>query len=343
MAEAYANTAPSIQGVSEDTSNFEECEEIVHIGRGTRDLNRPAFTRKTTCCRSRRISSKGAILVIAICVAVDTGYYSTLNVLGAQIIPNSPYQKNLLGVLLIGTAIPQLFYPLAGWIADARIGRYRVTKFSMWFILIGHSVLFFPFLFLQLIDKPMYVYYIFPVAYLAINAGLAGFRTNIIQFGMDQMVGASGSQLSAFIHWYWWSTYVGSETVSVILGCLFSDYLSLVVEVGVNVLFMGAALLCWYCLDKWLVKEPISINPFKTVRDVLKFSSQHKIPIHRSSLTFYDDTPPSRLDLGKSKYGGPFSTEKVEDVKSFFAISLLLVSVGGFLIVNDTVSTACYK
>lgn len=322
-------------------SNVEDdkYEEFVYIGRGNGNSDTPPVAQKTSCFESRRISSKGAILVLAICVAVDTGYYSVLNQIAEKIIPDSTGRslKSLYGDLLLGTAFPQLFYPLAGWIADARIGRYRVIQISMWLLLIGHCVLFFPFLFLQLIEVPKYVYCIFPLGYLFINAGLVGFRTNIIQFGMDQMVAASGTQLSAFIHWYYWSTYVGTVTASVILSCLFPDYTSIVIEVGVNVLLLGAALLAWYCLNMWLVREPISINPFKTVYSVLKFSSLHKTPIHRSALTYWDDTPPSRLDLGKKKYGGPFSTEEVENVKTFFAISLILVSLGGFLIVNDTV------
>ncbi len=37
---------------------------------------------------------------------------------------------------------------------------------------------------------------------------------------------------------------------------------------------------------------------------------------------------PSGLDLGKTKYGGPFSTEEVEDVKVFYGILKFLVALG---------------
>ena len=41
---------------------------------------------------------------------------------------------------------------------------------------------------------------------LTINtAAVAMFEANVIQFGMDQMLEASSAQLSAFIHWYYWS------------------------------------------------------------------------------------------------------------------------------------------
>ena len=320
-----------IQGIDKESSATIEYLDEIHV---------LPSERRSRCCNTRRISSKGAILVLVVCVAVDTGYYSGLNAVAQNILADvnaPPAFQNLFGIFLIGTSLPQLFYPIAGWMADACVGRYKVTKISIWLVYIGHCVFFFPFLFLQLNEKLQYVYIIFPVAYLVINVGLAGFRTNIIQFGMDQMVDASASQLSAFIHWYYWSTYVGSATASMILECLLPGYLPFVIGIGISVALSGSALLCWHSLNKWFVKEPKSINPFKIVFKVLKFSSKHKVPIHRSSLTYWDDTKPSRLDLGKTKYGGPFSTEEVEDVKTFFAITLVLLSLGGFLIINDTV------
>ena len=47
---------------------------------------------------------------------------------------------------------------------------------------------------------------------------------------------------------------------------------------------------------------------------------QHKVPVQRSAFNYCEDDLPSGLDLGKSKYGGPFTTEQVEDVKSFYEV-----------------------
>ena len=58
---------------------------------------------------------------------------------------------------------------------------------------------------------------------------------------------------------------------------------------------------------------------------MLKFAAKHKAPVNRSALTYWEEDIPSRVDLGKSKYGGPFTTEQVEDVKTF--LKLLVVSV----------------
>ena len=60
---------------------------------------------------------------------------------------------------------------------------------------------------------------------------------------------------------------------------------------------------------------------------VTKFARQHKTPVRRSAFTYCEDEIPTGLDLGKEKYGGPFSTEQVEDVKVFYGILKLWGSV----------------
>ena len=78
----------------------------------------------------------------------------------------------------------------------------------------------------------------------------------------------------------------------------------------------------------WFLVEPPAANPYRLVYRVIKFASQHKVPLRRSAFTYCEDELPSRLDLGKSKYGGPFTTQQVEDVKAFLGILKILVAVG---------------
>jgi hypothetical protein len=47
----------------------------------------------------------------------------------------------------------------------------------------------------------------------------------------------------------------------------------------------------------------------------LTFARTHKWPLRRSALTYCDDEKPSRVDFAKERYGGPFTTKQVEDVK----------------------------
>ena len=42
-------------------------------------------------------------------------------------------------------------------------------------------------------------------------------------------------------------------------------------------------------------------------------------------MTYWEEEIPRGMDLGKRKYGGPFTSEKVEDVKTFFRLSFLFL------------------
>ena len=78
---------------------------------------------------------------------------------------------------------------------------------------------------------------------------------------------------------------------------------------------------------KCLIIEPKSPQSLKNIYRVLKFAAKHKAPLNRSALTYWEENIPSRLDLGKSRYGGPFTTEQVEDVKTFFRLLLVFLPV----------------
>ena len=86
------------------------------------------------------------------------------------------------------------------------------------------------------------------------------------------------------------------------------------------------------CLAKrrrnWFLIEPGTVNPYRLVYVVTKFARQHKTPVRRSAFTYCENEIPTGLDLGKEKYGGPFSTEQVEDVKVFYGILKVLFSFG---------------
>ena len=68
--------------------------------------------------------------------------------------------------------------------------------------------------------------------------------------------------------------------------------------------------------SRWLIKEPVVKNPFRLVYRVIRYAIKNKQPRQRSAFTYCEDYIPSRIDFGKMKYGGPFTTEQVEDVKT---------------------------
>ena len=76
-----------------------------------------------------------------------------------------------------------------------------------------------------------------------------------------------------------------------------------------------------------MILIPESRNPIKTVIHVLRYSSAHKYPENRRAHTYTDSCIPSRLDMGKDIYGGPFTTEQAEDVKTFLRIIGIILTI----------------
>ena len=148
---------------------------------------------------------------------------------------------------------------------------------------------------------------------------------------MDQLHDSPGEDRTLFIHWYVW-TYYGSMLISQLA---LYDGLSIYIGVGLlglNILLVVIVLPITLCLVRrrrtWFLVEPGQYNPYKLVYRVTKFARPHKIPVHRSAFTYCEDEVPMGLDLGKEKYGGPFTTEQVEDVKAFYGILKMLFSLG---------------
>ena len=83
--------------------------------------------------------------------------------------------------------------------------------------------------------------------------------------------------------------------------------------------------------------ENISLikNPIKLIVRVLCHAKKHKYPENRSALTYWEEEAPSRLDLSKDKYGGPFTEEEVEDVKTVFCMLSLFISFVAFVLSGD--------
>ena len=64
------------------------------------------------------------------------------------------------------------------------------------------------------------------------------------------------------------------------------------------------------------------------------FAKKHKYPRQRSAFTFNDVERPTRIDFAKERFGGPFKTEEVEDVKTFLRILAVLLALGPIYILE---------
>ena len=159
------------------------------------------------------------------------------------------------------------------------------------------------------------------ILYVVAGIGLGGFQANVIQFGIDQLTDASSTEISSFIIWYA-RTFFSSVVPYLVLEKESSS---------VHRALLDVSLCLALCLDllfnNLLVKEPITRNPFKLIYGVMKYMMRHKQRRQRSAFTYCEEEIPSRIDFGKSKYGGPFTTEQLEDVETFFRM-LVVISIG---------------
>ena len=68
---------------------------------------------------------------------------------------------------------------------------------------------------------------------------------------------------------------------------------------------------------------------------MLYYAHKTKYPEHRSALTYFDEEEPLQLDYGKHKFGGPFTEEEVEDVKTVLRLLPVFLSLFGAFIANN--------
>uniref|UniRef100_A0A1X7TQN4 Major facilitator superfamily associated domain-containing protein n=1 Tax=Amphimedon queenslandica TaxID=400682 RepID=A0A1X7TQN4_AMPQE len=201
---------------------------------------------------------------------------------------------------------------------------------------------------------------VYSLAYLIQYIGLAFFTANIIQYIIDQLVGASADELNTVIYWHCASLPLKSLLLSFATCFNIYKYHNLIMfilsGVAVSLVLVSHSFFKHQLENISLIK-----NPIKLILRVLCHARKHKYPENRSALTYWEEEVPSRIDLGKEKYGGPFTEEEVEDVKTFFRIIPIFIAIIGYslseehyyhlsnadtsfldcLLLNDALHTAC--
>ena len=152
------------------------------------------------------------------------------------------------------------------------------------------------------------------------------FYSNIVQFSLDQVIGASADELSTIIYWH--AVFMLLANLIFKIGqCLFEQFF--IMSFIISGFTISLVLITNYLFKHWLDTTPHIVNPVKRISQVLNYARKNKYPRNRSALTYWEEDYPSRLDLGKDKYGGPFSEEQVEDVKTVLTLIPLLISIVG--------------
>ena len=299
-------------------------------------LTRQDHRQLSCCCRLsyklRKFSSKGAVLVLVwqflvfFCVFI--------------IVLDLPNQKHSIGAFLEVTAVILLLLVaiISGWLADTKVGRSKVVQTGIFLSWLGTVLATVGSVLSLAVDTTSnaangIIQAVHFVALCTACGGAAIFFTNVVQFGLEQMPDASSDAMTAFIAWFVIVTSLGFGCFATVRRLL-SSYCNTQTRMHDMLLrsITGCALLSIamcskFLVSHWLIDHRQNHHPLKTVYRVLKFAKQHKYPVNRSAFTYCEDEIPSRIDLGKSKYGGPFTTEEVEDVKTFFRILLVLIVI----------------
>ena len=313
-----------------------------------------------SACQHLCLPSKAAILIIIWAAIVGAMYYFIQSIAVVALYTNpltatslSTYASLLYAIL----AFAKIFnYPLSGFMADVCCGRLRVVTISLCLLVVCGLLICFVEIIMFLLklytisynDFSMYLHnntvlqfalMLVPAAIILFLIGLAGFQANFIQLGLDQLFEAPSNYLALFIHYATWAFQLGSVPLKIITSFLSCTYLWN--EAPLKALFSStplitSILLCLLLMlswrkCQWFNSEPGRDNPYKTVFKVINFARKHKHPLRRSAFTYGDDNIPSRIDFAKERFGGSFSVEQVENVKTFFRILIVLFVIGPVL------------
>ena len=263
-----------------------------------------------------------------------------------------------------------LVYPFLGWLADVHLTRFSALKCAPLVSAIGAIVGAISLCFLLQLDRPSFhLGYLGVISYAGITLIIAGkglFEANALQFGLDQLMDSPSDHLSAFIHWYYWGihfiqTLVFLPHIPIKLAqhnflCNMENatagdlYYHIKITSYAEFVLLSLGLFLSSCFTykilarnrPLLTIQPVGVNPFKKVYQILKYTWKHKIPERRSAFTYWEDDVPARINVGKEKYGGPFSNEEVEDAKTSFRLLLVICTLFGFQMANNGFTTLKY-
>ena len=290
-------------------------------------------------CKDSRLKAISLILMWNVIIGITYGMLQCVAVgvaLGkgrSHKLSNSSSSLYQVVLILCVVAIGQMIlFPFSGLLADLKFGRYKVVTFSQVLITLAFILVMVAGV-LELVSHNLLDHIskvIYSLSSILVFVGFSGFQSNSVQFGLDQLLDAPSKHLSMFLCLYVWTSSAGELFVRV-LGTIILCDSKVYKLVGVFSIILGTytslLLLCGCCKHSWFYCETKTYNPYQKIYKVLKFVAKNKYPLRRSAMTYCDDIVPSRMDYAKLLYGGPFTTEVVEDVKTFLRMLLMLFLV----------------
>lgn len=303
-------------------------ETLKLINKKSKDVSKSCLT----CCGNPYriqfvIKSKGALIVLMWAFLLHCVIPISMSIHLLSLSINAIRKKAHLPKYVSNIIYTTLFvlYPVMGWVADAKIGRYKALKYSIMCIfaaglciVLGYSFHIVTYHVSHPFSFKLIAAVLLATGVLLNVCGFACFDANVIPFLTDQILGASGDKLSALIHWYFWLSAIcdGINNIvqisSLIVGNRYLTFVTLLVHLVCTLI----VLISCFTVKKWLDVTPKITNPIKLIFKVIVYTVKNKQPRKPSAFVFCSNRTHSRIEYGKKIFGGPFSEEQVEDVKT---------------------------
>ena len=306
------------------------------------------------------VSSKPVLLILTwnFLVSFAVALFTSPNFYNLIISTND---INLIKVLTFGlSGFLLLFYPLATCLADQKWGRYKTIVNSLYWLLCTATIMCaFGGALIAILVKHVGSQILYTVlgvlileSFLLTLPSLIIFKANVIQFGADQLYDQPSDIKTVYSYRYVWSSYAGTAILQILLSFPLSmtamrvpKLTTLLILAPFLIFFiLGVTLILQYCKHHWFNNERIDYNHCKLVYQVSSYAIKHKdrYELQYTSLQYCHsestDPIPTTFDVGKERYGGPFTNGQVEDVKIFLKIMRVLLALGPIFAVDIAAS-----
>ena len=167
--------------------------------------------------------------------------------------------------------------PVAGWISDSLLGRYRAITAGSFLITVAYLFILISFVMLQF-DWKIPAFVIMCISLPAAGFGGGTFFISSLPFVIDQMIGASADDIIAAIQWYCWAFAVGvaAQHLPICLSIVTQRQNILLLYLSLGFLSLSVVLITDCLCHKWLDVHYKKSNPFKIIFKVLNYARKTK-------------------------------------------------------------------
>ena len=183
----------------------------------------------------------------------------------------------------IGYCLLFFLFPIFGLLADVKVGRYTSIITGVYLSFLSWIIAGLAFIIKTSSHYNVLLYITSGVGYLLQVIGYSCVRSNIVQFNIDQAIGASGDELSAIIYWHSLSMPV-IIFIDIILQCLINQFI--IVSYVLSGVAVSTVIVTNFIFKYWLDTTAHIVNPVKLIVKVLNYARKNKYPRNRSALTY---------------------------------------------------------